>query len=186
MVNRGDALGTNEWRNLPLYKQMGFELPIEVMLDIPHLRQNHNVMTMTEYLRLQGLNTTRERPNGSWDRTYYHEGIDRPSLFVIPNNIYDPEAISRVDVLPPPPLVVPGTNKTFERFDRNNWTPDDEFGRSCNLRLLESTVGKNRAHLDWAEAMTALKNSVDVGNGTSVDAALKAAGWVVLYTWDGA
>lgn len=30
MVNRGDAIGWGEWRNLPIEKQMGWRIPIEV------------------------------------------------------------------------------------------------------------------------------------------------------------
>ncbi|KIM22748.1 hypothetical protein M408DRAFT_28494 [Serendipita vermifera MAFF 305830] len=190
MVNRNDALYTNEWRNLPIEKQMGFELPIEIMLDIPHLRQKHNVMLMSEYLHVQGLNITREKSNGGWDRAYYHQGIDRPSLFVIPNNVYDPETVARVDIMPPAPLLDldnGNLNATVSHFESNNWLPDDEFGRDCNNRLLESLKNKNRAHLEWAEAIQALRgSSVDVTSDSAIDAALKNAGWVVLHTFEGA
>jgi hypothetical protein len=54
MVNKGDAIGWGEWRDLPIEQQMGFRIPIAVMLDIPHLRKTHNVITIAEYLRLQG------------------------------------------------------------------------------------------------------------------------------------
>ena len=185
MINRNDALETSEWRNLPMEKQMGFELPIEIMLDLPHMRKKHNVMTMSEYFHLQGLNSTRERSNGHWDRTYYHEGVDQPSLFVIPNNIYDPESVVRVDVMPPRPSG-PSESDSNPILGSTTWTPTDVFGHKINAKLIVSTIGKNRAHLEWAEAMDALKDNIDINNNTSVDNALRAAGWFVLYTWDGA
>jgi len=187
MVNRGDALGTDEWRNIPMDRQMGWILPIEIMIDVPHLRKKHNVMLMTEYLYLQGLNLTHVRSNGGWDREYYHSGIDRPTLFVIPNNIYDPQDVVRIDIVPSPPFVSLGDpNATVEHFKANQWTPPTEFGRACNVHLLESTFVKRRVWLDWAEVVGALRWILPDYNNTRVEDALNAAGWVTLHTWDGA
>lgn len=175
MVNRGDAVNTDEWRTLPIEKQMGFVIPIEVMIDIPHLRQHHNVMMMTEYIYLQGLNATRERSNGSWDREYYHSGVDLPSLYVIQNHIYEPQGIVRVDKMPPVPTGA-----------INATGPASQFGGISDANLQMALQGKDRAHLDWSEAKDVLKAAMESYNITSMEEALDAAGWVVLHTWDGA
>src|SRR5882762_4686690 len=36
MVNKGDAVGWDEWRDMPIEKQMGFRIPISVMVNITH------------------------------------------------------------------------------------------------------------------------------------------------------
>jgi hypothetical protein len=186
MVNRGDALGRDDWRQMSMDRQMGWILPIEIMIDVPHLRKKHNAMLLSEYLYLQGLNITKVRSNGGWDREYYHSGIDRPSLFVIPNSIYDPQDVVRIDTMPSPPFVSLGDpNATVEHFKANHWIAPTEFGRACNVHLLESAIQKDRPTLDWAEAVEALRWTLSDYNDTSVEHALRAAGWFVLYTWDG-
>lgn len=175
MVNRGDAVGTNEWRELPIEKQMGFVIPIEVMIDIPHLRKHHNVVMMTEYLYLQGLNITRERSNGAWDRDYYHEGYEEPTLYVMPNSVYEPEGMVRVDLMPPVP-----------KGAVNATGPDSQFGGMSDAYLQRALQGKDRAFLDWSEAVEALKDPMTSFNATDVEKTLDDAGWVVLHTWNGA
>jgi len=188
MVNRNDALDTNQWRHLPLERQLGWVLPIEVMIDIPLLRQKHNVISMTEYLHLQGLNITEILPNGAWNRDYYHSGADKPTLFIIPNNIYDPSDVIRVDVMPPPPPFISSEdpNAIAEHFKNMDWTPDTELGRACNVHLLEATFQKGRNILDWSEAVEELRWTLAEYTNTTVEDALKAAGWVTLHTWEGA
>ena len=47
MVNRGDAVGSDDWRVLPIEKQMAFRIPISIMIDLPHLRAHHPVVTVS-------------------------------------------------------------------------------------------------------------------------------------------
>ncbi|KAF9520537.1 hypothetical protein BS47DRAFT_1287025 [Hydnum rufescens UP504] len=108
MVNRGDAMGSDEWRELPIEQQMGWRIPINVMTDFKHLRSNYNVITIREYLLLHGLDPELERSNGAWGRDIYHSSDPKPSLAVIPNDEYDPSGILRVDRLPPVPKEVIG------------------------------------------------------------------------------
>lgn len=74
MVNRGDAVGWGEWKKLPVEQQMGWRIPIEVMLDIPHLRSTRSVVLVSEYLRLQGLRVQQEWASGAWHTRDYHSG----------------------------------------------------------------------------------------------------------------
>jgi hypothetical protein len=54
MVNKGDAIGWEEWRKLPYEQQMGFRIPITLMFDLPRLRARYPIITASEYLRLHG------------------------------------------------------------------------------------------------------------------------------------
>jgi hypothetical protein len=74
MVNKGDAVGWNEWRDLPMEQQLAWRIPIEVMLDIPHLRSVHPVILVSEYLRLQGIRVEKEWASGGWHTQDYHDG----------------------------------------------------------------------------------------------------------------
>ncbi|KAI0308457.1 hypothetical protein OF83DRAFT_1180803, partial [Amylostereum chailletii] len=41
MVNKGDAIGWEEWRTLPIEQQMGWRLPMSLMLNLTHIREKH-------------------------------------------------------------------------------------------------------------------------------------------------
>ncbi|PBK95438.1 hypothetical protein ARMGADRAFT_926365 [Armillaria gallica] len=106
MVNRGDALGSDEWRELPIEEQMGWVLPINLMINITHLREGHPVITVSDYLRLHSINPTAEASNGQWQRDRYHASDVKniftgktPELYVIQNEWYDQEIV-RVDKIP--------------------------------------------------------------------------------------
>lgn len=73
------------------------------MLDLRHLRKYTPVVTLGEYLNLQGLDPSVEQSNGAWARELYHSGSSRPSLGVIRNHEYDPAGVVRVDKLLPSP-----------------------------------------------------------------------------------
>ncbi|KAK0195014.1 hypothetical protein F5146DRAFT_922886 [Armillaria mellea] len=105
-VNRGDALGSDEWRELPVEEQMGWVLPINLMINITHLRESHPVITVSDYLRLHGINPTAESSDGQWQRDRYHASNVKnfftgktPELYVIQNEWYDQEIV-RVDKIP--------------------------------------------------------------------------------------
>lgn len=146
MVNRGDAVHTDEWRNIPLNLQMGWKIPLEIMLDIPHLRSQdptsstpkfrHNVLLTSEFLALQGLNVSRIKMDGSWDREYYHSGVDFENwgthhdhpleLGVLGNDEYDPRGVVRVDT------ILPIINSTHRHVPRS-------WGNGLNYTSLNST-----------------------------------------------
>ncbi|PVG04811.1 hypothetical protein CPB86DRAFT_18038 [Serendipita vermifera] len=118
-INRYTSLGVNEIKEWPEDKQWGWRIPIEMMIDLPYLRSppanststrpKHSVILTSEYLLLQGLDHTRESFRGSWDRGYYHSGVDfdmepeagveshGPDLGVVRNDWFDPTGIVRVD-----------------------------------------------------------------------------------------
>jgi hypothetical protein len=124
MVNRGDTLGwkygshlhrrlgTNVsssspwWQNLPPDEQMGWRIPIEIMIDLEHLRKTHSVLLVREYLAMHGLNQTLESVTGKWEPELYHSGMktsiphkDRLSIFSVPSEDYDPPHLVLVDSL---------------------------------------------------------------------------------------
>lgn len=90
---------------------------MSVMIDLNHLRTHHPVITVAEYLMLQGLDPEHETGNGAWDVNNYHnhtritdtgqelderdEEVVKPSIKVIPNDAFDPSGTIRVDRLPP-------------------------------------------------------------------------------------
>ncbi|KZV87092.1 hypothetical protein EXIGLDRAFT_724109 [Exidia glandulosa HHB12029] len=157
MVNRGDAIGWNDWRDLPIEQQMGFRIPMDVMLNITLMRQKYNVLTFLDYLDLHSLPRNIEWGSGAWDRNGYHAG--GIPLFVIPNEKYDPSDIVRVDTYP-------------------------ETGKQINVvrtdyaERLRSALG-DKIILDWDPAKAALGISDD----KQMSHALKEAGWVELHTF---
>jgi hypothetical protein len=175
MVNRNDATGEDTWRYLPIEKQMAWRIPIEVMLDIPRLRRRHNTITTSEYLILQGLDITRENSAGHWDPEYYHKGIDHPTLFVLQNDAYDPrEKIARVDSWDP------AAYKTREINSVSR-----EMAVKCDEKLIAKSTQRKRVVLSWKDASDVINHAMGHANETEVELALEAAGWVVLYTFDG-
>lgn len=107
MINRGDAINSDEWRELPEEKQMGWKVPMSVMFNLTHLRRSQPVITVAEYLRLHDLSPDLELSNGQWDTQKYHQNPSvydsqgkPPSLYIIENGWYDPPYLNRVDRLP--------------------------------------------------------------------------------------
>jgi hypothetical protein len=180
MVNKNDALGLEQWRELPMEQQMGFRIPISVALDLPRLRARGPVITALEYLRLHGQGPEAESTSGSWLRRPYHmhpnvfeSNQTKPSLFVIGNRLYDPEGTNRVDYIPQ------------EMKRRGNWTEDEPTEIS---KLLRERADQRSIVADWEPAKDALKSSglvpeVDLDDDAVVEDILNANGWEVLYTF---
>src|SRR5258708_36842119 len=85
----------------------GWRIPINIMIDLAHLRHSHSAVTVSEYLQLHGIPESVESTNGHFDKTEYLNttAIPPPTLYIIPNNKYDngPYGDSiRVDKLLPP------------------------------------------------------------------------------------
>ena len=54
MVNMGDAIHSEDWRGLPIEEQMGFRIPISIVVNMTNLRHRQPIITASEYLRLHG------------------------------------------------------------------------------------------------------------------------------------
>jgi hypothetical protein len=196
MVNRGDAVGSDEWRDLPIEKQMAFRIPISIMLDLPHLRARHPVITVSEYLRLHGLDPEGESSRGStgsWERESYHTHPNvfesnmtkTPSLFVIKNEWYGPSGSTRVDYIP---QAMKGRGN-WERYSPSQsqetggyWPSVEPTDVSRRLAIDNSGV------LDWDAAKSVLLSSklepeVDLDDDKVVEDILNANGWEVLHTF---
>lgn len=195
MVNRGDAIGSDEWRELPEEQQMGWKVPISEMFNLTHLRRTRPVITVAEYLRLHGLSEDLELSMGRWDTEEYHRSPTifephgkPPSLHIIENHWYDPQGLIRVDKI------------TDEMKERGNWNPllgdrgQDQHGgwstpsRSKAYHVLESALSGRLSVLEWEQARQILQSSGIVGIDTDegLTEVLFDHGWEVLYTFDGA
>ena len=200
MVNRGDAVGSDEWRDLPIEKQMAFRLPISVMIDLPHLRERYPVITVSEYLRLHGIDPAAEfESHGFWLRETYHTNANvfesnktkTPSLFVIENHWYEPWGSVLVDFIPQ------------AMKERGDWVPyslseSQETGgywpsvTPTNIsKGLANSIDNDESDpdiLDWDAAREFLLSSelgpgVDPDDDKAVEDVLNANGWEVLYTF---
>ena len=200
MVNRGDAVGSDQWRDLPIEKQMAFRLPISVMIDLSHLRAQYPVITVSEYLRLHGIDPEVEfESHGSWLRDTYHTNPNifesnktkTPSLFVIENHWYEPWGSVLVDYIPQ------------AMKERGNWVPyslsqSQETGGYWRFAV-PTNISKGLANsivkdewdpdiMDWDAAKEFLLSSklgpeVDLDDDKAVEDFLNANGWEVLYTF---
>jgi len=198
MVNRGDAVGTDDWRALPIEQQMAFRIPISVMIDLPHLRAHHHVITVSEYLRLHGLDPEAESSRGSWQRELYHAHPNvfesnktmTPSLFVIENQWYEPSGSNRVNHIPQP-------MKERGNWERYSPSQSQETGGLGYWPSVEPTNISaqltNALHdtppvLDWEAAKRILGTSeldpeIDLDDDKAVEGVLIAHGWEILHTF---
>jgi len=196
MVNRGDAVGSDEWRELPLEDQMAFRIPISMMIDLPHLRARHPVITVSEYLRLHGQDPEAESSRGHWQRELYHaqpnvfesNKTKTPSLFVIKNQWYKPSGSHRVDYIP---------QAMKEQGDWERYSPSQSQESGGNWSFVEPTNISKRLTdlsnfragvLDWDAAKRILgtfefEPKVDFDDDKAVEVVLNANGWEILYTF---
>ena len=198
MVNKGDAIGWEEWRDLPYEQQMAFRIPISLMFDMPRLRKQYPVITTSEYLRLHGLDPESESSSGFWLRDWYTSSPNvfesnktkKPSQFLIENHWYDPREINRVDHIPQ----AMKTRGKWERYPEPEvvgetagyWPPEEQTDISD---LLGSAMSENDPILGWDHVKAVLKESrlgqeMDLNDDNVVESVLIANGWEVLYTFD--
>ncbi|KAG8903163.1 hypothetical protein FRB99_003664 [Tulasnella sp. 403] len=169
MVNRGDAIGWQEWRHLPIEKQMGWRVPLDVMIDLPHLRKTHNVLLISEYLRLKGMDPNIEWSNGAWHRTDYLGDNPKATLQVVPNGEYDPSTILRVD-----------NKKALEAAGVSS------EGRGPVYQKLVALQG-TKSVLDWQETRVALADHLkDSKDDAELEKLLADNGYATLHTFAGA
>lgn len=195
MVNRGDAINSDEWRQLPEEQQMGWRVPMSVMLNLTLLRRSQPVITVAEYLRLHDLSEDLELSNGQWDTQKYHQNPsvydtqgNPPSLHTIENWWYDPQNLNRVDRLP-------DEMKLRGQWDALLGDPGrDEQGswpspsKTNAYQALEQALSGRQYVLDFDKARQVLQSS-GIGGVTSDEGLVQVLndnGWEVLYTFDGA
>jgi hypothetical protein len=195
MVNRGDAINSDEWRQLPEEQQMGWRVPMSVMLNLTHLRRSQPVVTIAEYLRLHDLSPDLELSNGQWDTQNYHQNPsvydtqgNPPSLHIIENGWYDPQGLNRVDR-------IPEEMKSRGQWDSLLGDParDEHSGwpspsKTDAYMALERLLSGRQYVLGFDIARGILqKNGIP---GTTSDEGLIQVlndnGWEVLYSFDGA
>ena len=199
MVNKGDAIGWDEWRELPIEQQMAFRIPISLMVNMTHLRSRHSVITASEYLRLHGLDPGFESSNGIWLRDWYHvhpsvfeaNKTKTPSLFIIENHWYDPAGINRVNYITEA-MKLRGNLERHTGSETYNcsvehWPPlvPTELSRQLGAALPESS-----SIMDWSAAKNVLRSSdlvdeVQLNDDRFVEEVLNAQGWEVLHTFQG-
>ncbi|KZV71332.1 hypothetical protein PENSPDRAFT_540994, partial [Peniophora sp. CONT] len=199
MVNKGDAIGWDEWRELPIEQQMGWQLPMGLMLNLTHLREKHSVILVSDYLRLHGRPASDEHSNGAWHRTDYistpnvfeTDKSKKPSQFVVENSWYDPGGVNRVDF-------IPEEMKARGRYDES--LSDAQYGRrggwpaeteSAVSRRLSAALPENKYYMDFATAKSTLQDGDsgavwDLSTDEKVIDLLHHNGWEVLYTFLGA
>ncbi|KAK0217398.1 hypothetical protein EDD85DRAFT_916574 [Armillaria nabsnona] len=169
MVNKGDVLGSNEWHDLPIDQQMAWVLPINLMINITHLRQSHQVITVSDYLRLHGHDSDSEAPDGQWQRVSYHltENVltgKIPELYVIENEWFDPPGTVRVDEM-------------ISRTDEEAYVSDVEEGGI--YRTLKDTLLGDQVLMDWNKAQELLGISSD----EDLEKVIADNGWEVVHTF---
>ncbi len=199
MVNKGDAIGWEEWRGLPYEQQMGFRIPITLMFDLPRLRARHPIITASEYLRLHGQDPESESSSGFWLRDWYisspnifePDKTKLPSQFIIENHWYDPSGTHRVDFIPEA-MKIRGEWEPYpeseidEHENAGFWPPEEPTDISD---LLTSALPEGRAILDWDVAKTLLRENtigleMDLNDDGPVERVLNDNGWEVLHTFD--
>ncbi|EIW85510.1 hypothetical protein CONPUDRAFT_162695 [Coniophora puteana RWD-64-598 SS2] len=200
MVNRGDALRTDQWRDLPEDEQMGWKIPIDTVLNVTRLQEHYSVILVSDYLRLHSLSPDLENSTGQWDTTLYHQNpsvfeanlTKVPSMHTIKNDWFDPEGTTRVDVIPE------------EMKQRGQWDvlagdPNkDESGRFPNVTRTEIydevlTYRYIKAEdrvpaVTWEHALLALSTAgvLGAGNPDEIAEVLQGNGMEVVYTYKGA
>ncbi|KAI6158093.1 hypothetical protein BKA82DRAFT_996464 [Pisolithus tinctorius] len=194
MVNRGDAVGSDEWRLLPYEKQMAWRIPISLMFNLTHIRETHSVVTVSEFLRLHNISADVETGRGDWDTEAYHHisstGERKPSLRVIENDWYDPGEIVRVDRIPD------------DMRERGGWTPEGGDSSRAQIGTWNTTSDTSLYHalmdhvpsqswpvLSWKDVRMIVEDGERITSQSSdeeVQDVLKENGFEALYTYDGA
>ena len=195
MVNLGDAVGLDEWRELPIDEQMSWRIPMSIMLNMTLLRSTQPVITVAEYLRLHGLSEHLEESNGHWGRQKYHlkpyifdDSGRTPSLHVIENAWYHPRHINRIDVM------TDDMKKRGEWNDKGGDPLQGEKGSWPDIpktsldEALQAALPDWPKLLDWDKASKILHDKGYIGetHGDEVmERILNENGWEVLYTYSG-
>ncbi|EJT97137.1 hypothetical protein DACRYDRAFT_102540 [Dacryopinax primogenitus] len=179
-VNRGDAVGIDEWRGLPQEEQQAWVLPIERMVDIDRLRgAGWSVVTGVEFNSLEGLDQW-EMGNGTFPRELpFPKDINAHApltIYHIPNEAYEPNNTIRIDQpLPPSPIPPKGSFPIIQQ----------------TLAALQPLLESLRSGLPvaWREAAAYVKRDLGYGiEDDDVEMAIRWAGfariWSLGLLWD--
>ncbi|KAH8991851.1 hypothetical protein EDB86DRAFT_2806423 [Lactarius hatsudake] len=195
MVDKGDAMGSGQWYGLPIEQQMGFRIPISVMVNITHLRSRQPVITASEYLRLHGQDPESESSSGYWPRESYHthpnvfeaNKTKTPSLFVIENHWYNPINTTRVDYIPE---AIKRRGKLERHSEPYHYSGGAEFWPPQETTELSVFLRWRGCVMDWGTAMSVLEEKshlvgdVNLHDDQVVEELLNAHGWEVLHTFN--
>jgi hypothetical protein len=197
MVNKGDAIGSDRWRELPIEEQMGFRIPISVIMNMTHLRNRQPVITASEYLRLHGQDPESESSSGFWPRQSYHthpnvfetNKTKTPSLFVIENHWYKSAGMTRVDY-------IPEAMKRRGNLERHpgphNYDDSTEYWPPLEptepISSLDDAMRWHNQVIAWHTAKEIVKSSglggeVNLDDDGVIEEILNAHGWEVLHTF---
>lgn len=145
----------------------GWQVPIDVMLDLRHLRKYQAVVTTGEYLSLQGLDPSLERSNGAWARDAYHSGPQDPTLGVIPNHDYDPSGVVRVDRL-------------VETAEKGGILVDSPVTR----KMMD--IKGDQLAVKFVDVKNQIGNAAKFSSDEELQTILEEHGWAIVYTFAGA
>ncbi|KAI0275081.1 hypothetical protein BC834DRAFT_965522 [Gloeopeniophorella convolvens] len=199
MVNKGQAIGWDAWKGLPIEQQMGFRIPISLMLNLTHLRERHPVITVADFLRYHDKDPMEESSSGMWQRWGYQTNPNVfetnktkiPTSYVIENHWYDPKGTNRVDFIPE----AMKTRGRWERVTNNenqgpvgHWPPIEPTELSITLA---TAMPEDKSVMDFNAArgvlMSAgLEDEFNLDDDEVVEGLLNAHGWEVLHTFQGA
>lgn len=196
MVNHGDAVHSDEWRNLPIDEQMSWRLPISIMLNMTLLRQTQPVITVSEFLRLHNLSEATEASDGHWDRVRYHENpyifehtSRTPSLHIIEEKWYDPREVNRVDVIPTDMKRRGGWSTEGGNSSKGEVGKWQDISKTALYSMLEAALPEWPKVLDWDQARQMLQQrgyTHEAETDQRIEQVLNENGWEVLYTYNGA
>lgn len=194
MVNRGDAVHSDEWRELPIEQQMAWRIPISLMFNMSHLHQTHSVITTSEYLRLHNISVDVESTDGHWDVDAYHvrdpTGALSPNLHAIENDWYDSGYMVRVDRISQDMRTRGGWMETggdHSRDQMGSWSKPKP--NSDIYQALTEVTPEGRPVVSWDDVRRVVEDGHHITSASSVEEigdVLRENGYEVVYTYDGA
>ncbi|KIJ45168.1 hypothetical protein M422DRAFT_207427 [Sphaerobolus stellatus SS14] len=163
-VDREEVIGWDGWNGANI-STLAWQLPIQLMLDLPHLRSHYPVILTSEFFEIHGLDPLYESLAGDWNRGNLEEDTF-PPIHVIPNSQYDSDKTIRVDTTKGLPVL-----KTID--------PQVE-------KVLRGAIG-DRKTLTWDDAVDALEShGFNIDSDQEAERLFHAGGWVATYSFMGA
>src|SRR5260221_11690494 len=166
-LHRGEEIGLGDFAFLHEDEQQTWKLPIEVMVDLPHLRTVHPVVTVAEYLHLHHLPISIEKGNGQWGGEAYLASKPNPVTFAsLKQSDYEPSGVDRVDYGRAGP-------RNIDKHGGIYTILDAELGeaKAIDLDKVKSILKKNRL-AKWSSER-------------ELESILHRNGWALLSTYRG-
>ncbi|GJJ13806.1 hypothetical protein Clacol_008063 [Clathrus columnatus] len=166
-VSRENSVGWGEPREEP-ERNMAWQLPIEIMIDLPKLRSYYPVILTSEFMKLHGLDPSNELLTGHWNQDI-HKHPNMASFYVIPNYLFDDD-IFRVDTIQP--FLSDGESAEIET--------------EVDL-VLREVAGEEKNSLSWDTAVQVLRDNgyyYDDDGDEMAEKIINRGGWVVTYTYE--